>query len=452
MRFHKEKASRFAGTLRKAEDVPDGNAHAPAHVKDKAQARKKAVDPVARHKDEPFLKPHPTVSAFECASELQYTVGTLGVGKRAYVDDEATWTHVPPMLRGRPAVMTAVQDAESRGTLISMFVDEPSDVYILLPAAEKTKRAKATSDLQELSWLPFKLPSLLGKSSKETPEEKDDVPSWMQGEYQVVEELTAVLSSGMTFNVWRKRVPMLGFLELGGNEGMTKRAKRGMYVAVLMPSLSAANMTIGESLPMGFPGSEREVKGAEDEEGGSADGRGSRRVEPDTAQGPSSLAGARKHGARGPRGTRGRARHRGLHVRGGARHTGRGRQSIMKALAALKQRLAAGGAGVSRKQAPAESGKGRHQSPAISADDLSDLVQRCRGRDEAGRCLVRAQACMSSRALSDPANCKCFVDAVESFSASQAATGSCTASCMAAVEEAYNGHVTRVTGKASPCL
>jgi len=486
MRFHKEKTSRFAGTLQGPADAAKAEQGAPLRRSDAQESdQPHAITPSEPRKDEPFLKPHPTVSAFESASELQYTVGTLGEGKRAYVDDDAVWAHVPAFLLGRPSIMTAVKDTASEGPLVSMFVDEPADVYMLLPAAEKTRKAKVSSAAQALSWLPFKLPSLLGAHSKETQAEKDDIPSWMQGEYHVVRDLTAVLTSGEKFDVWRKRVPVLGFLELGGNEGMTKGLKRGMYVAVLVPS-SAANVSVEESLPLGFPvpagsapaggGKSRSENGEEGgmpaEEAAHASG--------DKARGPSSLASAGKQHERGARGRRVR-RHRNDDARESARHTRRGRQSIMKALVELKRRLARShsqqastdsahalhGGKAQRRRSDAASGagevlehvrtgerqaKGGRVAGGISADDLSDLVDRCHGRDEAGRCLVRAQACMSSRAMSDPANCQCFVDAVESFAASGASEGSCTASCMAAVEEAYNGHVMRVTGSPSPCL
>ena len=448
------------------------------------EACRDATNPTGPSGDAPFLKPHPTVSAFESASEVQYTVGTLGEGKRAYVDDTAVWAHVPTLLLGRPSIMTAVKDTASEGTLVSMFVDEQADVYILLPAAKKTRKAKASSASQALSWLPFRLPSLLGGHRKKTPEEKDDIPSWMQGEYHVVPDLTAVLTSGDKFDVWRKRVPVLGFLELGGNEGKTKGLKRGMYVAVLVPSV--ANVSIEESLPLGFPGGGGGGKGTnENGEEGRLLAKGAAHGSGDKARGPTALAGAGKQHVRGARGARGRRvhRHRDDDARESARHTRRGRQSIMKALAELKRRLAANShgqqastesantlGGNQRTRYGAASGAGqvlahvqrgeRQEAPptggrvagGISADDLSNMVDRCHGRDEAGRCLVRAQACMSSRAMTDPANCRCFVDAVESFAASGASEGSCTASCMAAVEQAYNGHVMRVTGLPSPCL
>ena len=466
-RFHKEPKSIFAGQLPKSSGASEPVMEPTiVHVHHAASAN-------AKEQEDPFLKPHPTVSAMECESELQYTVGTLGEGKRAYVDDVATWKHVPDILLGRPVVMTAVQDAKSQGPLISLFVDEPSDIYVMLPAAKKTQKARAKDGLQSLSWLPFKLPSLSG-SKKDSPEEKDDVPAWMQGEYELVPEFAAVLSDGEKFDVWRKRMPVLGFLELGGNEGKTHGAKRGMYVAVLVPaSGSLVNVTVQESLPVGFPGNEdehRKVESGAHEE--VAEGRGHEGREDDVHQGmPHDDAEA----ARRTRGSRGRflaRRDKGAAQRH-VRHTLGRRHAIMKALKALRQRLAERHGktvvrgGVSHKEGAgtrvtigAVRGKGkaskesgvdsRHTQQSISAADLKDMVERCGGKDDAGRCLVRAQACMSARSVMDPANCKCFADAVESFS--NAKRGVCRASCMAAVEEAYNRHVHSSTGKRSPCL
>jgi len=447
----------------------------------------------------PFLKPHPTVSALECASSLQYTVGTLGEGKRAYVDDDSTWKHVPTFLLGRPVIVTAVEDQDSKGTFISLFVDEPSDVYVLLPAAQETRKAKAAAHTQTLSWLPFKLPSLLGDDNKETAEEKDDIPSWMEDQYHVVPDFTGILSDGEKFDVWRKNLPVLGFLELGGNEGKTKGATRGMYVAVLVPAAgSMTNITVQESLPIGFP---RNLGGVEEEGGldnggpetgeggnGPLDWRGDGAHQGRQLRLRHSLAHAKVWHSREPAGSRGRflARHGKAVVAGGGRHTLKGRQAIFKALTALKQRLAQsrkqtlslqktpdvtrGGASIRRRvasgaktvpafensEAPARLSVSRqqtagHATQRIRATDLVDMVKRCGSKNEAGRCLVRAQACMSARTMADPANCKCFADAVESFSI-EAPAALCRASCMSAVQEAYDSHVKLVTGKPSPCI
>jgi hypothetical protein len=446
-----------------------------------------AVSASAKVQADPFLKPHPTVSALECKSGLQYTVGTLGEGKRAYVDDDVTWKEVPSMLLGRPVVMTAVQDATSEGPFISLFVDEPCEVYVLLPAAKKTQKAKAKHGSQSLPWLPFRIPSL-SDGKKHSPEVKDDIPTWMQGEYEVVPEFAAVLSDGKKFDVWRKKVPVLGFLELGGNEGKTHGAKRGMYVAALVPATgSLVNVTVEENLPVGFPGNtdaNKEVEGGvhEGPEGqGLHEGRGDG-AHQEMARGDAHAARRTTRGSRG----RSLARRDWFAALRDARHTRSRRHEIMKALKALKQRLAerrdkkvvtkggsqkgvasglrvtnvgngkrklSKGSGVESRQA--EQAEQHHKLNSISAADLKDMVERCGGKDGAGRCLVRAQACMSARSVMDPANCKCFADAVESFSNTGKAgekRGVCHASCMAAVEDAYNRHVYSTTGKRSPCL
>ena len=470
-RFHKEPKSIFAPPVA----ISTGDNESAEHVTVQVQT----VDKLRTHcpRGDPFLKPHPTVSALECASSLQYNVGTLGQGKRAYVDDEAKWGHLPTMLLGRPVIMTAVQDNKWKGVFISLFVDEPSDVFVFLPAAKKTRKARSAESTQQLSWLPFKLPSLLGgnKKMKETPQEKDDIPSWMENEYHVVPDLLVSLNDGEKFDIWRKNVPVLGFLALGGNEGKTKGATRGMYVAVLVPAAgSAANITIEEHLPIGFPGNVGtngeeglDNRGSEKEGGvGSrldwrGDGTHQKRV-----HNPYSLARSNFRESReASRGTRGRvlARH-GEHAESG-RRTPRGREAIIKALKALRQRLAQ-----SRTQTgslhtkPVVTDKGHfghsgykelagHERKGVSTTDLVDMVKRCGSTDEAGRCLVLAQTCMSARTLADPANCKCFVDAVESFSSNApAASPVCHASCMSAVQEAYDSHVQLVTGKFSPCL
>jgi len=491
-RFHKEPKSIFAAPVPTSRGESVEQATVQVHAVGKVR---KSHHP----KGGPFLKPHPTVSALECASSLQYTVGTLGEGKRAYVDDDSTWKHVPTFLLGRPVIVTAVEDQDSKGTFISLFVDEPSDVYVLLPAAQETRKAKAAAHTQTLSWLPFKLPSLLGDDNKETAEEKDDIPSWMEDQYHVVPDFTGILSDGEKFDVWRKNLPVLGFLELGGNEGKTKGATRGMYVAVLVPAAgSMTNITVQESLPIGFP---RNLGGVEEEGGldnggpetgeggnGPLDWRGDGAHQGRQLRLRHSLAHAKVWHSREPAGSRGRflARHGKAVVAGGGRHTLKGRQAIFKALTALKQRLAQsrkqtlslqktpdvtrGGASSRRRvasgaktvpafensEAPARLSVSRqqtagHATQRIRATDLVDMVKRCGSKNEAGRCLVRAQACMSARTMADPANCKCFADAVESFSI-EAPAALCRASCMSAVQEAYDSHVKLVTGKPSPCI
>jgi hypothetical protein len=467
-RFHKEPKSIFAGKLPGSEGAPEPVGPAVVQVHH-------AVSASAKVQADPFLKPHPTVSALECKSRLQYTVGTLGEGKRAYVDDDVTWKEVPSMLLGRPVVMTAVQDATSEGAFISFFVDEPCEVYVLLPTAKKTQKAKAKHGSQLLPWLPFRIPSL-SDGKKHSPEVKDDIPAWMQGEYEVVPEFAAVLSDGKKFDVWRKKVPVLGFLVLGGNEGKTHGAKRGMYVAALVPATgSLVNVTVEENLPVGFPGNtdaNKEVEGGvhEGPEGqGLHEGRGDG-AHQEMARGDAHAARRTTRGSRG----RSLARRDWFAALRDARHTRSRRHAIMKALKALKQRLAerrdkkvvtrggsqkgvASGQRVTKavgdgKGKPSK-GSGVESRPAeqsISAADLKDMVERCGGKDGAGRCLVRAQACMSARSVMDPANCKCFADAVESFSNTK--RGVCHASCMAAVEDAYNRHVYSTTGKRSPCL
>jgi hypothetical protein len=370
--------------------------------------------------------------------------------------------------------MTAVQDATSEGPFISLFVDEPCEVYVLLPAAKKTQKAKAKHGSQSLPWLPFRIPSL-SDGKKHSPEVKDDIPTWMQGEYEVVPEFAAVLSDGKKFDVWRKKVPVLGFLELGGTEGKTHGAKRGMYVAALVPATgSLVNVTVEENLPVGFPGNtdaNKEVEGGvhEGPEGqGLHEGRGDG-AHQEMARGDAHAARRTTRGSRG----RSLARRDWFAALRDARHTRSRRHEIMKALKALKQRLAErrdkkvvvtrgglqkGGASGQRVTKAVGDGKGKpskgsgveSRSAEISEADLKDMVERCGGKDGAGRCLVRAQACMSARSVMDPANCKCFADAVESFSNTK--RGVCHASCMAAVEDAYNRHVYSTTGKRSPCL
>jgi hypothetical protein len=98
-------------------------------------------------------------------------------------------------------------------------------------------------------------------------------------------------------------------------------------------------------------------------------------------------------------------------------------------------------------------GKAAISTPGLSAADLHEMVERCGSKDTAARCLVRVQACMSSRTVTDPANCRCFADAVESFSDKDAAErGLCGAACMSIVQTSYDRHVHLVTGKPSPCV
>jgi hypothetical protein len=482
-----------------------------------------------RSKD-PFLKPHPSVSALECASALQYTVGTLGEGKRVYVDDDATWQDLPRTLRGSPVIMTALADSKATGTFISLFVDEPADVYVFLPSPKQTRPSSGRSRSASLSWLPFRLPSLLGEK-KETLAQKDDIPSWMEGDFEAVEELSGALSSGEKFDVWRRKLPVLGFLQLGGNEGMSKGAKRGMYVAVLAPasSSSTANMTFERSPALGFPGDENGVSGqgaAEPDKGGGDTSNNQQRATHPLESGVlrslrrrgsgSAHQGGRARGpqplSRGAAGVRGRVRGRRAAASASASSRRHARQAILKALVALRRRISgaasrkgsgsssgvsralvktsvSGGSSASSQRLPeaataaraskikasqnsdasgdastgssdasrqgvmSSMGKAAISTPGLSAADLHEMVERCGSKDTAARCLVRVQACMSSRTVTDPANCRCFADAVESFSDKDAAErGLCGAACMSIVQTSYDRHVHLVTGKPSPCV
>eukprot|EP00961_Rhodomonas_salina_P286862 3876476-Rhodomonas_salina.3 len=66
-------------------------------------------------------------------------VGVLGNGKRGYLDAALEFRGVPSHLVGRPYVMTASADADSQvfKGFMSLYVDEPTDLYILVPPDQR---------------------------------------------------------------------------------------------------------------------------------------------------------------------------------------------------------------------------------------------------------------------------------------------------------------------------
>ena len=177
----------------------------------------------------PYLKQRPGVANLAVAdSVFEYAVGTLGKGKRAFVDSSATFAVLPPELLGASFVMTAQADgrgAPAGGALLSLEVDERVEVYILAPPAPVKSAAAAA-----LAWLPFRLPAMLAGEGSED----QDLPAWM-ADYQRVPDVGAQLSSGALLRVFRRPGTATGALQFGAwpRDPVPPGAAPGMYLPVL---------------------------------------------------------------------------------------------------------------------------------------------------------------------------------------------------------------------------
>lgn len=201
---------------------------------------KKTTEPHGR--DDKFawrwLKPHPAVSSLLADSSRQYMVGVLGNGKRGYLDAALEFRGVPSHLVGRPYVMTASADADSQvfKGFMSLYVDEPTDLYILVPPDQPQKKgSKKSAENTLLSWLPFSLPSLSSSSSKAPP-----MPAWIQEGFIEHDAPSSFALGSRSLRLFKSKSPLIGHVELGGRSASPVEGSPRMYIPVLVPSAVSA--------------------------------------------------------------------------------------------------------------------------------------------------------------------------------------------------------------------